>query len=195
MRVEFHVNCGYHHVMPDSMWFFTPHLLLYMALLYHTKLTLITVLNFLPQPPSLSVPHTFSSPSSSPLVAGRVFQTGKGYSTGSFFYVHPTISNYNVLCTTLQPVMKDITVLGGHKVIEVDQDSPEAEIAFALTQIPSTVQLKIWCVCNIISIVMNSLDQNWGNIGSFDGTLAGRVENITNGHSLAIKYTTTISTQ
>ena len=82
----------------------------------------------------ISVTHTFSSPSSCSLATGsRGFQTGKSNSTGTLSDVHPTISNHNVPCTTRKPVMKNVTVLGGQKVIEFDQDSPEAEITVALT--------------------------------------------------------------
>ena len=90
-------------------------------------------LSHIPYTP-ISVPQTFSSPSSCSLATGsRGFQTGKGNSTGTLSDVHPTISNHNVPCTTRKPVMKNVTVLGGQKVIEFDQDSPEAEITFALT--------------------------------------------------------------
>ena len=69
--------------------------------------------------PSLCLTHFFI-PFSCPLVTRRLFQTGKGNSAGALFDVHQAISYHNVPCTTLQPVTKNIAVLGGQKVITFD---------------------------------------------------------------------------
>ena len=101
---------------------------------YHTASLILSFLSHLLSP---SLPDSFT--------AVWVFQAGQGYSTGSLFDFHLTIGHHNMPCSTLQPVSKDVSHLGSQIIISLDQHSPEAEIAFALTQIPPTIHLKIMC--------------------------------------------------
>ena len=71
--------------------------------------------------------------------AGSSKLYSEGNSTGTLFDVHLMLSNHNVPCITFQLVPNNFTVLGGQKVIGLDQNSPEAEIAFVLSQKPFTV--------------------------------------------------------
>ena len=65
----------------------------------HYTCSLTPLSNPIPFPYSLFLPFHPDS-----LVTGRVFQTGEGNSTGTFFDVHLTLSNHNVPCITFQPV-------------------------------------------------------------------------------------------